>query len=280
MMAGAMLIFGSIGLFVRQIPLSSGQIALARGFLGTLFLLIWYLISSKNKKTTVTRRQWLLLALSGAGIGFNWILLFESYRFTSVANATLGYYFAPVLVVWLSPLLLKEKLTPLRAICTFVAVGGMFLVAGAHPSAADLKGISLALGASALYASVILTNQFIRGLPGLLTTVIQLGMATVVLFPYVLFTDGIPTVLPSADGLIWLLIVGIVHTGFSYLLYFSSMQKLSAQTVAAFSYIDPVSAVLMSALILQEPMTWMQAVGGVLILASTFLSQRRSANER
>lgn len=270
----AMVIFGTIGIFRKYIPLDSSLIALVRGGVGTLFLLLVVFLSRTRLNKPAIRRNFLLLAISGATIGVNWILLFESYRYTSVATATLCYYMAPIFVMLLSPIILKQKLGRRKLICVGAALLGMVLVSGVlESSGGNFTGVLLGLGAAAFYASVILMNQFIRDIPSYDKTILQLGSASVVLLPYVLLTVDFAAQTVSPLSLIMLLLVGIIHTGIAYWLYFGGMKDLPAQTVALLSYLDPVVAILLSALLLGEPMTLLSGIGAVLVLGATAMSE-------
>ncbi len=266
----AMLIFGSVGLFVRMLPFPSAQIALARGLIGCLFLLSSVFCFRKQLSLRRIRADLWVLIFSGVAIGINWILLFQSYRYTSISNATICYYCAPVIVVLLSPLILKEKLTTVKLCCIGAALLGVILITGSGGQGSnDLAGILYGLGAAAFYAAVVLLNKFFRRVTNMERTIVQLGAATVSLFPYVLLTSPIDTGLITTQSIFLLLVVGIIHTGFSYFLYFSGLGALKGQTAALFSYIDPLTAILLSALLLKEPMGLKQIVGGALILGST-----------
>lgn len=271
-----MLIFGSIGLFVREVDLSSGQIALARGMIGCIFLAGAGLIrKQKFFSPGAVKPNLLLLTASGAAIGFNWIFLFEAYKYTTISNATLCYYFAPVFVMLLSPFILKEPLTLVKAVCIAGAAAGMFLIAGSSGGYGKnhFLGISFGLAAAILYAAVMILNRFLKGLTGLETTVIQLGAASAVLLPYVILTQRIRVFQLSGKTIIILLVVGIVHTGVAYLLYFTAINKLDGQTTAVLSYIDPLSAIILSAVFLGEIMTGLQIIGGILILGAAMLNE-------
>jgi RarD protein len=272
----AMVIFGTIGIFRKYIDLPSSGLAVARGLIGAAFLLLVVLITGKKlDKAAIKSNLWLLL-VSGAFIGINWMLLFESYRYTTVATATLCYYLAPVFVVLLSPLVLKERLSLIKGICAAVAVLGMVFVSGVFEGGLDLSrlpGILFGVGAAAFYAAVILLNKKMKPIPAMDCTVIQLSAAALVLVPYTLLVEDYAAVALSPLGIGLLVAVGVVHTGIAYALYFGSVHKLPAQTVAIFSYIDPVVAILLSALFLQEPMTVWGWVGAVLILGSTLVSE-------
>lgn len=271
----AMLIFGSIGLVSRNINLSSGQIALTRGVIGSIFLLLASKVLKEKLSWQMIKLNLLLLIISGAGIGFNWILMFEAYKFTSIANATLSYYFAPVFVVLLSPLLLKEKVTPIKIGCILAALVGMFLIVGVGGGEGKnhVIGIGYGLAAAVLYAGVVILNKYLKGLSGLETTLIQISAATIVLLPYILLTEKVNLFFIDSKSAAFLIMIGLIHTGLAYLMYFTGMKMLKAQTVAVLSYTDPISAILMSALFLGEKLTLLQIFGGILILGATLMSE-------
>ncbi|MGD8190698.1 DMT family transporter [Brevibacillus ginsengisoli] len=269
-----MLIFGSIGLVVRHIPLSSSMIALARGVIGSAFLLLASYIVGQKTSWKAIRHNLLPLIVSGAAMGFNWIFLFQAYKYTTISKATLCYYFAPVLVMLLSPILWKEQLNAKKIVCMLGAMTGMFLIVGVGSSGAQnnqLLGIGFGLAAAVLYTGVIITNKFIKNLSGAQSSMVQLAVAAVVLLPYVFATETIGLEELDWASLGLLLTVGIVHTGIAYFLYFSAIPKLSGQTIAVFSYIDPISAIAMSSIFLGEKMTVTQLLGGILILGCTFI---------
>ena len=275
----SMFIFGTIGIFVRHIPLPSSMIALVRGFVGAFFVLLFvYLRKSRVDKTAI-KKNFPMLALSGAFIGINWILLFESYNYTTVATATICYYMEPIFVILASPFLLKEKLTPKKAICAAFALLGMVFVSGVLetgiPSFSEAKGVLFGLGAAFFYATVVLMNKKITDINAYDKTIMQMGMGAIVLTPYVMLTQNFGSAASSMTPSLWLLLlfVGLVHTGVAYVLYFDALKDLKAQTVAIFSYIDPIVAILLSALLLRENMGLYGIIGAILVLGSTFISE-------
>lgn len=275
---GSMCIFGTIGILRKYINLPSSVIALVRGAVGVVFLLCLVGMTGKKPDRRAIGENLPVLLLSGVFIGFNWILLFEAYCYTSVATATLSYYMAPVLVVLASPLVLKERLTGKKLLCVAAALVGMVLVSGVFQAGfsgiSELKGVALGLGAAVLYASVILLNKKLGEISAYDKTIVQLGAAAIVLLPYTLLTEDMSALTLDGLGIALLLVAGIVHTGFAYALYFGSMKDLSGQTVALYSYIDPILAVLLSAVLLREPMTAGGIVGAVMILGAAFFSER------
>ena len=275
---GSMCIFGTIGILRTYIDLPSSVIALVRGAVGVVFLLCLVGLTGKKLNRAAIRDNLWILLLSGVFIGFNWILLFEAYCYTSVATATLSYYMAPILVVLASPLVLKEKLTGKKLLCVGTALVGMVLVSGVFQAGfsglSELRGVALGLGAAVLYASVILMNKKMGEISAYDKTIVQLAAAAVILLPYTLLTEDFSALNVDALGLVLLLVAGIVHTGAAYALYFGSIKALPVQTVALYSYMDPILAVVLSAVLLREPMTVGGVIGAVLILGAAFFSER------
>ncbi len=273
----SMILFGTIGLFVRNIELPSSVIAFVRGLVGMLFLLLVILLRRTKISVCAVKKNLVWLILSGACLGMNWILLFEAYRFTTVATATLCYYLAPILVLVVSPYLLKEKLTVKKVLCMAVALFGMVLVSGVIqsgiPTLGEAKGIVFGLGAAVLYAGIILLNKKICNISAYDKTVVQLSVSALVLLPYCLLTEDIAQLHFSPYVVGMLLLVGIVHTGVTYYLYFGSMGHLNAQTVAIISYLDPVVAVLISVFVLREGMNIEGIIGAVLVLGAALVSE-------
>ena len=277
MIVASMLIFGTIGLFRRYIPCTSAFLAFVRGILGGMLLLVFTRIRKKDTGEKLPQQAIIWLAVSGAVIGINWMLLFEAYNHTTVAVATLCYYMQPTIVMLVSPLLFRERLTKRKAICAVIAVIGMVLVSGVIESGGagtgNLKGVLLGLGAAVCYASVIIMNKKITGVDAYRKTTIQLLCAGLVMVPYMLLTDGFGKTGFSAGTIALLVIVGIVHTGFAYVLYFGSMDGLKAQSIAMLSYIDPVTALLLSALVLREPLSAAGVVGAGMIIGSAVAAE-------
>ena len=212
-------------------------------------------------------------------LGINWILLFQSYRYTTISVATLSYYFAPVIVTVVCPFLFHERLTGKQIICFFMSTLGLVLIIGVNnlrQGGNDLLGILFGLGAAAFYASVILLNKFIKNVAGIHRTLLQFFAAILILIPYVAATGGVH--LSSLSGLGWgcLLTVGLIHTGITYCMYFSALKDLTGQEAAILSYIDPLVAVLVSVLVLGESMTFLQLLGGVFILGFTLWNEKSS----
>lgn len=269
----AMAIFGTVGIFVRYIPLPSASVAFVRGAMGFVFLVLAMTLLVKKPDIAGIKKNLPILLLSGAAIGGNWILLFESYRYTTVATATICYYLAPVFVVLASPLV-GERLTGRKLILPAVALVGMVFVSGVlQGGISGGKGIAFGIGAAVLYASVMLLNRKLKSVSAYDKTVVQLGAAAVVILPYCLLSGGLGMEQMTATGYILLAVVGIIHTGFAYWLYFGAMGKLDSQSVAIFSYLDPVIAILLSTLWLREPLGWQGILGAVLILGSALCSE-------
>lgn len=274
LMAISMLIFGTVPLVVRMIDLSSSERALYRAIMAAVLVGGFLLITRQKLPLRDIKKELLLLLLSGAAMGFNWVLLFEAYKYTTVSVATLSYYFAPVIVMMVCPLLFREKMGARQILSFVMSTAGLVLITGtAGGGSSDLLGIAFGLGAAVLYATVMLLNKFIKGVTGLHRTFIQFLAAIAVLTPYVALTSGFNPTALDGRGAVSLLILGLVHTGIAYCMYFSALKELPGQEVAILSYIDPLVAVLVGFIWLDETMTPPQIVGGLLILGFTLWSE-------
>lgn len=275
MFIASMTIFGTLGIFVRNISVSSGELALYRAALAVLLIAVFLLVTKQRIPLASIKKELPLLILSGVAIGINWILLFEAYKYTTVAVATLSYYFAPVIVTAVCPILFKEKLTAKQMICFVMSTLGLALIIGVGNARGgnDLIGALFGLGAAIFYATVIILNKFITNVQGIHRTLLQFLSAVVVLTPYVLMTSGVTVGKLGGIGWANLLIVGLIHTGVTYCMYFSSLKELSGQRVAILSYIDPLVALLVSVAALGEEITLWQVIGGILILGFTLWNE-------
>ncbi len=271
-----MLVFGTVGIFRKYISLSSGMLSCARGLLGGAFLLVFIAVT-RRKMQSLEKKKCLLLILSGILMAFNWIFLFESYNYTTVGTATLCYYMQPTILILLSPLVFKEKLTAKKMICALAAVVGIVFVSGILGESAagsqNYIGITCGLIAAVLYTSVIILNKVIQVEDAYQKTCIQLLTAAIAVIPYVLITEDVSAVSLDSRTIVLVLILGIFHTGISYALYFGSMKDLKAQSIGVLSYIDPVSALIFSAIILDEKLSTFGLLGAVLIIGSALASE-------
>lgn len=274
----SMFIYGTIGLFVRYIPLPSSVISMVRGLVGAPFLLLVLGLRKKRVCIGDIRRNIIPLLISGSLLGFNWILLFEAYRYTTVATAVLCYYLAPIIIVALSPIIFKERLSSRKICCIAAALFGMVFVSGAAengiPSPNELRGILLGLGAALFYAGIVITNKYIKGISAYDKTITQLSVSVVWMLAYNILSGSFADCGElSAISLLLLAVLGVVHTGIAYLLYFGSMEHLPSQTLAILSYIDPVVAVLLSAFVLKENVGVSVLLGAALVLGAALISE-------
>lgn len=275
MLSISMAIFGTLGIFTRNIAISSGELALYRAILAAALIFVYLIFTKQKIDFRSIKKELLLLLLSGIAMGINWILLFEAYKYTTISAATLSYYFAPVIVTVVCPILFKEKLSGKQIICFLMSTSGLVLITGIGDlrNGNDFIGILFGLGAALFYAAVILLNKFIKNVEGIHRTFLQFLSAIVILIPYVIMTSGVTLGNLNLTGWVNLLIVGFIHTGVTYCMYFSSLKELPGQKAAILSYIDPLVAVLISVAILGETMTIWQVIGGILILGFTLWNE-------
>ena len=270
----SMIIFGSIGVFRRFIPFPSSVVALARAVIGLAFLLILRLIRHEPIDRAAVKANLGKLLLLGVMLAVNWIFLFDAYNYTSVAAATMCYYMAPVFVILLSPVLFGEKITLRKGICSALAIFGMVLVSDVLSSGLHgARGLIYGLIAAAFYAAIVIVNRTLKNISAGDRTIMQFAFSVLVMLPYVLLTEDVSALEFSPFILLMLLVVGVVHTGFSYVLYFGSIAHVPAQTAALMSYIDPVVAVLLSLTLLKESMSLLSLFGAVLVIGAMIASE-------
>ena len=284
MLSISMIIFGTIGAFTRAIDVSSGELALYRAVMAVILLLGFFTVTRQKIELRAIKKELWLLLLSGMAMGVNWILLFEAYKYTTISAATLSYYFAPVIVTVACPLLFKEKITPKQILCFVLSTIGLVLVilfeeklnldaVNLLAGREHLIGVLFGLGAAVFYATVILLNKCIKQVAGIQRTFLQFVAAIMILVPYVACTGGVQLGGLNGKGWICLVIVGVIHTGITYCMYFTSLKELKGQEISILSYLDPLVAVLVSVVVLGEQMTWLQVLGGVLILGCTLWNE-------
>ena len=269
----AMLIFGTNGYLVAHLSLQGSQIVLVRTLVGGLLLTAIVLLRGGFDREAVRAERRDLL-FGGVALGLNWVALFTAYRLLNVSLATLIYYAGPMLVLLFSPLLFRESLTPQKIAAVAIVAAGLFCITGSITSAGmSLTGLLAAVLSALFYASLIIFNKRIVKTGGMQTAALELDVAFVVVLIYVLLTAGIPR--PLKADIPYLLVLGLVNTGIAYMLYFTGLQKLPGQSVALISYVDPVSALVFSALLLHETMTPLQMLGAVLIIGGALLGELR-----
>ncbi len=277
LLASAFCIWGTIGIFVKMIPFNSGVVAFDRSLVGMLFLIIVKLLMRKKYDINAMKGNFLELCINGALLGLNWILLFESYNYTSVATSTICYNLGPMIVVLVSPFIFKERLTVVKVFCVMTALFGIVCVSGVFEqtgaSSSDIIGVLLGLAAAVVYAITVVINKRLDKIDPLDKAITQFASSTVVMFIYCLFTTKAGELVFTINTVILLIIVGVVHTGVTYTLYFASLPNVTSQNVAIFAYIDPVIAVVLSALVLKENLTVSTVIGAVLVIASAIFSE-------
>ncbi|WP_036711625.1 DMT family transporter [Paenibacillus pinihumi] len=272
----SMIIFGAVGVFAKYIDMSSSKIALFLSLIGALFLLAVFVWTNQKISWRKMKKNAAALFFASIALSGNWIFLFQAYKETTIANAALSYYFAPVLVIMFSPFILKEKLSLKKTVCIGIALLGLFFLlqnGRMETTGHHLLGIGYGLVAAVFYAGLTLVNKFIRDLDGLAITLLQLGLSVMMLSPIVLFTEGFDFISITSSTVILMLVLGIVHGGVGFYLFFAGMKKLNGQSIAVLSFIDPLTSLLISVLIIGENMTLQQLTGAILLLGSIWMGE-------
>ena len=272
----ALLLFGSNGIVASFIHLSSYEIVLLRTFIGSVLLIALFFLT-RNKLTFYKhKKDSIFLTLSGIAMGTSWMFLYEAYAQIGVSIASLCYYCGPVIVMALSPILFKEKLTAVKIIGFTAVLAGIFLVNGnAFDAGGNGWGIFCGLMSALMYAMMVICNKKARRIQGMESAALQLFISFLTVFVFVLFKQGLAVHI-STEDIIPMLILGLVNTGIGCYFYFSSIGKLPVQTVAICGYLEPLSAVLFSVAFLHERLSLLQIVGAVCIIGGAVFSELSS----
>lgn len=271
-----MLLFGTIGTLSRYIDMPSSIISLGRAFFGVLMILVILAFRRERPdKEAIMRNRWWLL-LTSVMMCLNWICQFEAFKRTTIATATLCYYMQPVFYILAAAVVLHERITIKKAVCVLIAFCGMILVSGVIQTGfhlSEMKGALFGVAGGFFYAMVVLINKYMKDISPVNTTIVQMALVSVIMLPYSAATGAFGAAKVTAAGIIALMVLGLVHTGIGYIFYFDAVNKLPAQTVGILSYIDPVEAVMLSALFLREPVGIFTIIGAVMILGAAAYSE-------
>ena len=272
-----MAIFGSIGLVVRFIPVPSGEIALLRGLIGCGCLSLMVCLNRRSLAWDPIRKHRLILLLSGIALSGNWVFLFQAFKHTTIPNAVLCYYTAPLFLVLMARAVVKERVSILKLACIAGSMAGMVLIAlssqDVNLGPAPRMGILYGLLAAICYASLMLLNTLMPDLSGLPRTLIQLVLATLLLVPWVALEDGFSDTQRLLAAWPWILILGVIQTAVGFHLFFSGLKGMPRHAIALLGYVDPLVALTLSAVVLHERLHGLQWAGGLLILGSTLAGQ-------
>lgn len=270
----AVVIYGTIGFFLRYVTLPSEIVAMCRGIIGSTFIMLYLKSRHSSLDLKGIRNNLFFLVLSGIFLGLNWIFLFAAYMETTVAIASLCNYLAPVMVILVAPAILHEKLDVRKLPCVFIALVGIVLVSGViGGEGGNAKGIIMVLLAAACFVGIVLCNRKLKDISAMDRSVVQLLVSAITIFPYALIKNMGTTLEVNTVSILIILMLGIVHTGIAYCFYFSGMALLPVQTVAILGYLEPVVSVLCSAILLHEPMNALGWIGAVMVIVSAAVSE-------
>ncbi len=276
----AVLLFGLNGIVAAHIALSSYEIVFLRTMIGSLLLIVLFRISRGRFHLRDNKRDAAFIVLSGAAMGTGWMFLYEAYQQIGVSLASLLYYCGPVIVMILSPLFFKEKLTLPKVTGFIIVLTGIIMVNGSPAAGGEnVWGLFCGAMSALMYFVMVTLNKQSRKITGMENAVIQLAVSflTVAVFAGIrqAFVIHIP-----AEAWPWILLLGIVNTGIGCYLYFSPLSKLPVQTVAVCGYLEPLSAVLFSVLLLGEKLTAVQIAGAVCIIGGAMIGELVKGKKR
>ncbi len=272
----AVFIYGTIGPFVRFVDAPSEVVVLVRGLLGTLTIAIALLVRGRPLDAGAIRRNLPWMVGTGICLGLNWVFLFAAYQYTSIAVASVFNYTAPLIIVLLAPIVFSECVSVLKFACVAAAMVGVVLVSGVVGSGSDAfdpLGVGLGVLSALGFVGIVICNRMVDEVDSLERVLIQLGVAALVALVYVVLRHGgVPW---PHDARSWAIMamLGVIHTGLAYILWFGAQAHLPLQEIALLGYVEPVMNVLLSALVLGEPLTALGYVGASLVLGAAAASE-------
>ncbi|PUE09564.1 EamA family transporter [Limnohabitans sp. T6-5] len=264
----AMIISGSIGLFVVKSGQSPENIVYFRCAIAFICLLPVIIFSGQLKKAYFTPKKLAMMVGSGWLLIFNWILLFKAFPLTSISLATIVYHVNPFIILLLGVLIFKEKFTPSDGFWIGLGFIGLVIIIGIHQtslSQQELVGLGLVLIATSLYSGSVLITKKLSGTPPLLIVLVQTFAGALITYP--LTTSLAQSV--TFDQWQFILPLGVVHTAFLYGLIYSAIAKLQLSVIAILSFIYPISTVVFDYIFFDHVISLRQAIGASLILIAT-----------
>lgn len=268
-----MIIWGSLGVFTRSIPLSALSLAFLRAFIALPVLFV----VMKMKK--VDKVKWQLLMpylISGVLLGFGWLTLFYGFKHTSISSAVIIYNMCPVYVMIFAPLVLKETISKIQIGVIFASFIGLFLIVGHNLlEGYGYMGLALSAVSGMLYATIVLINRSIKvRVDNQVATFVQILTSMMVLLPFVLMDgDIIRVVNLDPMAITYTILLGILHTGVAYTIFFSLYEHMKSVEIVSYSFLEPLFGILFSVIFVGETLTFVQIVGGFLILGSTYIGE-------
>ena len=276
MMIIAMSLFGTLGVSTYFIDLPASVIVVGRGLIGASFLLILIHFSgSKLSKDDIYGNMFTLIC-SGVCLGLNWLFLFEAYKSIEISVATVLNYLTPAMVILISPIVFKTRLTFIKLGCALLALLGLVLVTGIIENGTEeinTYGIVCGLLAAVFYTGLVVFNKKLKSIGSYDRTFVQLLIAGIVIAVYCLFTVDFSSLHPDAMSIVLLVVIAVFQTAIAFTLYFGSLAHLDAPTAVMYGYIEPVISIALSVIILHVVMGIIGWIGAALILGSTFLSE-------
>ncbi|MFY3790397.1 DMT family transporter [Ureibacillus sp. MALMAid1270] len=262
----ALLLFGSNGIVASYVLLNSYEIVYFRTLIGSLFLIAIVALTRQKIRFWKNKSHFLYLIISGIAMGASWIFLFEAYVQIGVSVATLAYYCGPVIVMILSPLIFKEKMTSAKLLGFLAVIIGMLCVNGGALFQGEVSwGLIFGLLAASMYAVMVIFNKKAKSITGLENATGQLVISFLTVAIFMGFKQGFAVNIMDVNW-VPILILGVVNTGIGCYFYFSSIGGLPVQSVSILGYLEPLSALVFSAVILGETLGLVQIVGALLIL--------------
>lgn len=270
----AMFLSGTIGVFVEFSKQPIINIVFYRCVIGSVCLLIYiHLVKLLKRQPAFPVREFILIGIIGISVVLNWLALFSSYSYTSIGIATTIYHIQPLIVFFLGAFIFREKITRDKVLWLLLAFFGVLLIINPTDKALIgnnyFKGCILAVTAACLYSIATLATKSVKVASPYMIALFQMLIGSLMLWPFVQFSTFPQTPLQYSS----IIILGVVHSAFMYILLYSSYQKLSTTSISILSYIYPLVAILSDFIVFNKVFSTLQIIGGIMIISAGFCNK-------
>ncbi|MFI8418636.1 DMT family transporter [Serratia sp. NPDC078593] len=268
----AMIIMGTVGLFVIESGQSAYNVVFYRCLLGAFFLVVYCLYSGKFKGLELSAKSVLIIVLSGIFLVFNWVMLFESFKTASISTSTVIYHAQPFFFMLIWAALYRERVSANKIGWMVISFVGVAFVANIDTNEFSLSssyiiGVILALSAAVFWAISAVIVKSLKGVSPYIITLVQLCIGIVVLYP-LSDLSGFSSITVKEWGCLFIL--GAVHSCLTYILMYSSYQKLSAPIIAVMTFIYPAVAIVVDYYFYNVALSAIQLIGVFMIMFSSY----------
>ena len=268
----AILIWGSVSIFVRLADQPAPVIVLVRVMTAFLALMLYLRLRGQGIHLGNHRR---LAVLSGIALCLTWLFFFKAVQTTTIGNAALTYFLSPVFAILWAYFLLDERLERRSLLALGVSGGGIGLILSGYElslASADFVGILYCLAAALCYSLAVVMAKKLSAIDPVQLAAAQMAVAALIFLP-VVAADPLHHPFTAVSSLA-MLFMGLIHSALALVLYYGGLRQVKVQHASILAYMEPVSAPFYAFLIFHEVPSLLTLAGGCLIFVAGLLTVR------